>query len=288
MFAELSAQSNFTFLTGASHPEEYVGRAALLGMDAIAIADDNSVAGVVRAHTEARKITQAVRERQNFDAAYGLIGPPKPNHVTAPPSATITTIPRLIPAARLVFSDAPPITILPEDREGWRSLCRIISRGRLRTDKGSCDIQLSDLEDFSAGVQLLLWPQALLVPPGAGDWVQTARRLTRRFAGKMHVLLAPLLAPGYDGRDRARFDQIAKRARDLGLPTIASAAPRMHHGARRKLADVLTAIRTGQRVDNLGRASLANGEGRLRSELEMARIFVGHEGAVAEGACAVS
>ena len=62
MFAELSAQSNFTFLTGASHPEEYVGRAALLGMDAIAIADDNSVAGIVRAHTEARKITQAVRE----------------------------------------------------------------------------------------------------------------------------------------------------------------------------------------------------------------------------------
>jgi error-prone DNA polymerase len=277
MFAELSAQSNFTFLTGASHPEEYVGRAALLGMDAIAIADDNSVAGIVRAHTEARKITQAVRERQNFDAAYGLIGPPKPNHVTAPPSATITTIPRLIPAARLVFSDAPPITILPKDREGWRSLCRIISRGRLRTDKGSCDIQLSDLEDFSAGVQLLLWPQALLVPRGAGDWVQTARRLTRRFSGKMHVLLVP----SYDGRDRARFDQIAERARDLGLPTIASAAPRMHHGARRKLADVLTAIRTGQRVDNLGRASLANGEGRLRSKLEMARIFVGHEGAVA-------
>ena len=277
MFVELSAQSNFTFLTGASHPEEYVSRAALLEMDAIAIADDNSVAGIVRAHSETRKIAQAVRERRDFDATFGLIGPPRPDDVMAPQSAGISTVPRLIPAARLVFSDAPPITILPEDREGWRSLCRIISRGRLRAKKGSCDIHLSDLEDFSAGVQLLLWPQALLVPPGAGDWVQTAQRLTRRFAGKMHVLLVP----GYDGRDRARFDQIAKRARDLGLPTIASAAPRMHHGARRKLADVMTAIRTGQRVDTLGRASLANGEGRLRSRSEMQRLFVGHESAVA-------
>lgn len=285
MFCELSITSNFTFLTGASHPEEYISRAALLGMEAIAIADDNSVAGIVRAHTQARKIARSVKERQDFDAIHGLIGPPTPSHVVPPPKAAITTTPRLIPGARLIFSDAPPITVLPQDRDGWRSLCRIISRGRLKAEKGICDIQLADLEEFSAGLHLLLWPQAQTGQTGARDWVQTAPRLMRRFAGKIHVLMVP----HYDGRDSARFDHIADQARNLGLPTLASAAPRMHHGARRKLADVVTAVRTGTRVDDLGRAALANGEGRLRSEAEMLHLFADHHAAVARaGALAQS
>ena len=276
MFIELSATSNFTFLTGASHPEEYMARAALLGMEALGIADDNSVAGIVRAHTQAKAIARSVRERQEFDAITGLIGPPRPDHIAAPSRAFITSVPRLIPAARLVFTDAPPITVLPRNRAGWRSLCRIISRGRLRADKGQCDIQLADLEGFADGLCLLLWPQAQGLKGGAGDWVPVAKRLTRRFAGNIHVLMTP----HYDGRDTQRFDGIADRARDLGLPTLASGAPRMHHGARRKLADVVTAVRLKTRVDQLGRAALANGEGRLRSEDDMRRIFAGHEGAV--------
>ncbi|WP_299371965.1 error-prone DNA polymerase [uncultured Tateyamaria sp.] len=276
MFCELSITSNFTFLTGASHPEEYMNRAALLGMEGIAIADDNSVAGIVRAHTEARVLARNVRERAEFDAIHGLIGPPRPDHIPAPPRAAVTVTPRLIPAARLVFTDAPPITVLPENRAGWRSLCRIISAGRLRADKGHCDIQLRDLEAFSDGLHLLLWPQAQTVQGGAGDWVQTAGRLTRRFAGNIHVLMVP----HYDGRDTARFDRITDQAQRLGLPTLASAGPRMHHGARRKLADVVTAIRLKCRVDALGRAALSNGEGRLRGEAEMLRLFAGHEAAV--------
>ena len=276
MFIELSATSNFTFLTGASHPEEYMARAALLNMEALAIADDNSVAGIVRAHTEAKAIARNVRERREFDAMTGLIGPPKPDDIADAPRANIMTVPRLIPAARLVFSDAPPITVLPRDRTGWSSLCRIISRGRLRADKGQCDIQLSDLEAFSDGLHLLLWPEAPGEQGGAGGWVQTAKRLTRRFGGKIHVLMVP----HYDGRDTARFDEIADHACRLGLPTLASGAPRMHHGARRKLADVVTAVRLKTRVDHLGRNALAHGEGRLRSEEDMRRLFAGHEGAV--------
>ncbi|WP_299550883.1 error-prone DNA polymerase [uncultured Tateyamaria sp.] len=276
MFIELSITSNFTFLTGASHPEEYVNRAALLGMAALAIADDNSVAGIVRAHTQAKMIARAVKERQAFDTQHGLIGPPQPDHLPNPPRAPFTTTPRLIPSARLLFSDAPPITVLPFDRQGWRSLCRIISRGRLRAEKGECDLQLQDLEEFAEGLHLLVWPHAQAVQGGAVDWVHTAKRLTRRFAGNIHVLMSPR----YDGRDTVRFDRLADQARMLGLPTLASAAPRMHHGARRKLADVVSAIRLKCRVDALGRAALSNGEGRLRSEAEMLRLFVGHEEAV--------
>jgi len=63
-FAELCATSNFTFLTGAAHPEEYMERAAELGLSGVAIADVNSVAGVVRAHARAREIARQVTERQ--------------------------------------------------------------------------------------------------------------------------------------------------------------------------------------------------------------------------------
>ncbi len=253
-----------------------MSRAALLGMDALAVADDNSVAGIVRAHTMGKTIARSVRERSTFDASTGLIGPPRPNHIVPAPSAAITTTPRLIPAARLIFTDAPPITVLPRDRQGWRSLCRIISRGRLRAAKGNCDLQLNDLEDFADGLHLLLWPQAQRVEGGAIPWVQTAGRLMRRFGGNIHVLMVP----HYDGSDRARFDNIAAQAQALELPTLASGAPRMHHGARRKLADVLSAVRLKTRVDVLGRNALANGEGRLRSADDMRRIFAGHEGAV--------
>ncbi len=88
------------------------------------------------------------------------------------------------------------------------------------------------------------------------------------------------MAPAYDGQDQRRFDRLAGLAERLGIPTAASAAPIMHHGARRKLADVLCAIRIGTLVDQLGRAALANAEQRLRSEAEMLRIFAGHEAAV--------
>ena len=274
MHVELSITSNFTFLTGASHPEEYIERAAMLNLSAIAIADDNSVAGIVRAHSHARTIARKLQERQDWDATHSAIGPAHPHH--PPTSLSLGSSPRLIPAARLVFTDAPPITAIPQNRAGWGNLCRILSAGRLRAEKGQCDLQLSDLLDKADGLHLLLWPQADGCRCGAGGWKPVAKRLTRRFGQRMHLLLTPL----YDGRDRARFDRLDIEAAGLGIPTLASAAPHMHHGNRRKLADVLCAIRLHRKVDDLGREALANGEARLRNEAEMRRLFAGHEGAV--------
>ena len=77
MFSELSITSNFSFLQGASHPEEYMERGALLGLSAIAIADVNSVAGIVRAHTHGQKIKETVSERQQIEP----FGPPCPEHL---------------------------------------------------------------------------------------------------------------------------------------------------------------------------------------------------------------
>jgi DNA-directed DNA polymerase III PolC len=279
-FVELSATSNFTFLTGASHPEEYMERAALAGLAGLAVADENSVAGIVRAHTQAREIGRLVAERRRAEAEVGLIGPPRPPHLPAPPSPDIYNVPRLIPAARLVLVDGFAATVLPRDRAAWGRLCRLISLGRLRATKGACSLRLEDLLEWGEGMELLLHPET--APPiapvqgGASEWLSRARRLTRRFGEAVHLLMTPR----YDGQDLTRFDRLAAQAVRLGIGTVASAHPRMHHGRRRQLADVLTAIRTGCRVEQLGRAALANGECRLRSEGEMRQIFGPHQEAV--------
>ncbi|MEL7460284.1 MAG: error-prone DNA polymerase [Pseudomonadota bacterium] len=302
MFAELNITSNFTFLTGASHPEEYIDRAALLGLGAIAIADENSVAGIVRAHTRAKEIARQVAEREALQAK-GFIGPPEPvaafqpkpslweqypgndlrrkagalspievdETPSAAQSAAINNVPRLLPAARMVLTTGFTVTVLPPDRAGWGRLCRLISRGRQRAEKGTCLLHLDDLVEFGAGLEMLIHPFA--GPEGEA----AARRLVRCFGNSCHMLLSPR----YDGRDGVRFDRLADIATGLGIDTIASASPLMHQGRRRMLADVLTAVRTGIRVDDLGRAALANAEQRLRSEAEMLRLFQGHEGAVA-------
>ncbi|WP_413719459.1 error-prone DNA polymerase [Silicimonas sp. MF1-12-2] len=318
-FAELDITSNFTFLTGASHPEEYVDRAALLGLDALAIADENSVAGIVRAYARRKEIARQVRELQETEK----IGPPAPlagwaplppvhesypggtarrknstlspeetddfmdgpkaafeTRVTPPPmdaSAAILNVPRLLPAARIVLDTGFTATALPRDRAGWGRLCRLISRGRLRAEKGSCLLRLEDLIEFGEGLALVLHPpQGGTAEGGADQWLKQADRLTRRFGSDCHLLMAPV----YDGRDAERFDALARLAERLKVPTVASASPRMHHGSRRKLGDVLTAIRTGVKVDDLGRAALANAEQRLRSEDEMRRLLGSHADAV--------
>ena len=342
-FAELSAMSNFTFLTGASHPEEYVDRAALLGLSAIAIADVNSVAGVVRGHARAREIARQVKERLASD----LIGPPAPmkgwererqvfesypggkarrkNGTLAPEeleglpgsphaaaetgteissletSAAILNVPRLIPGARIVLDTGFSVTALPKTRKGWGNLCRLVSRGRLRAEKGHCLLHMDDLVEFGAELALLIHPPGEGRPTGsveparprrgkacdapkAGDirsaWRAQASRLSRRFPRDCHLVMSPR----YDGQDTERFDNLARLARQIGLPSVASAAPRMHHGSRRKLADVLTAIRIGVQVKDLGRAALANSEQRLRDEAEMRRLLGPHGDAVGRAA----
>ena len=246
-FTELSALSNFTFLTGASHPEEYMLRAAELGFDGLAVADVNSVAGIVRAHTKAREMAR--------DEGPKL---------------------RLIPAARLVLRDGFTVTALPEDRQGWGKLCRLLTLGRRRAEKGSCDLGLQDLLEGGAGMALLLHPLQERHRSADRAWHGQAERLAGQFPGKCHLLLAPR----YDGQDLPRFAREERLAKRLGIRTVASAQPAMHHGSRRKLADVVAAIRLGVRIEDLGHNAAPHAEQRLRSEAEMLRLYKGFEGAV--------
>ena len=253
-FVELSTLTNFTFLVGAAHPEEMMLRAGEMGMPALAVADVNSVAGIVRAHTRARELARD--------------GGP---------------VVRLIPAARVVLTDGFQVTCLPRDRAAWGRLCRMLSLGQLRAPKGECRLELSDLLDWGQGMELLvLPPDQRLTLAVVGEimeprlWKAHVGQLARRFPGQISLAMAPR----YDGQDRERFNRQSRLAESLGLPVVATALPFLHHGKRRRLADVLTAVRLGVTVDKLGRRALPNNEGRLRSEAEMLRLFAGFEPAV--------
>ena len=269
-FAELSITSNFTFLTGGSHPEEYARRAALLGLPAIAIADVNSVSGIVRAWSELRKIAQEIADAKAARA--DPIGPPKPAHLPPPPRAPIDHLPRLLPAACLVLAGGLTLTALPRNRLGWGNLCRILSVGRQRAKKGACTLTVEDVLRFGQGLALLLHAP----DRPTAEWRRDAERLVAALGPAMHLLIAP----AYDGQDGARFAAARALAQSLDLHPVASARPIMHHGSRRRLTDILTCIRQGVRVEDLGTAALANAEQRLRGEDEMRRIFRDHADAV--------
>ncbi len=128
-FAELATTTNFSFLRGASHPEELVAHAAELGLTGIGVADRNTLAGVVRAHVYAR---------ENRAAIGGL---------------------RVVTGARLSFSDgAPDMLAYPKDRAAYGRLCRLLTQGNLRAPKGECHLMLEDLLEHGEGLQIVAMP----------------------------------------------------------------------------------------------------------------------------------
>ena len=282
-YAELCVTTNFTFLTGASHPEELVTRAAELGLMAIAITDRNSVAGVVRAFSALKELTRlreaehagdegpAIRSQQITDPSsrQQLLSGQPPSVAGIQPESPL---PRLIPGARLVFTDSPVDWLaLPTDIAAWSRLTRLLSLGKRRAPKGECHLQEADLLDWGLGMILIALPPDLLdaEPPALHRIESSLRRVSRRFAGQCYLGAAPF----YDGQDQERIDRIAILSQATGLPKVAVGEVMMHRSARRPLADVLTCLREGCTIDTIGERRLANGERRLKSGAEMARMF---------------
>jgi error-prone DNA polymerase len=264
-FAELAAMTNFSFLRGASHPEEVVARAAELGLAGIGIADRNSLAGVVRAHTFARDNVEAM-------------------------AAT-----RVVPGARLVFIDgSPDVLAYPKDRAAYGRLCRILTEGNLRAPKGECWLILKDLLDRGEGLQIAALPSSApkdvgknaSLPQGDQEKLDykdmdegAAVALLRETFGKRLWIGASLT---YGADMRSGLAQRAALARAIGAPLIATNDALMHAPERRALADVLTCIREKTTLEAAGLLTQANAERHLKAPHEMARLFVSAPQAVAE------
>ena len=273
-FVELGVASCFSFLRGASDAVDLVLAAHAQGYDAIGIADVNSMAGVVRLHTEAKtlKLTPVIGCR--IETVEGL--------------------------AFLAY---------PEDRAAYGRLCRLISAGRMQTpegawqDKGVCQITLAMLAEWSEGVQLILLPpddldarftiavESNVIPfrrpgpdpgPLEGNDPELHRdderemafpdllpHLTRQLPTLSHIAASYL----YRGDDIARIERLdwLARAHDLGL--LATNDVHYHAPERRALQDVMTAIRHKTTVAAAGHLLHPNAERHLKSPAEMQRLF---------------
>ncbi|MGB8547132.1 MAG: PHP domain-containing protein, partial [Xanthobacteraceae bacterium] len=241
-YAELAVTTNFSFLRGASHAEELVDCAQQLGLAGLGIADRNSVAGVVRAHTKAKEA--------------GV---------------------RIAVGARLVFSDGTPdILAYPQDRAAWGRLTRLLTLGKRRAEKGDCILGLPDLLDYIQGLNLIVLPPARVEAAKLADVLM---RLAQTTARRSVWLAASLLYRGDDNRRLARLAQIAADAR---VPLIAVNDVLYHASERRALQDVVTCIREHVTLTAAGRRLEANAERHLKAPDEMARLFRAAPEAVAQ------
>ncbi len=285
-FAELAVTTNFSFLRGASHPEELVAQAITLGLDAIGVADRNSLAGVVRAH---------LFLRHNKEAANGL---------------------RVLPGTRLVFCDGTPdILAYPRDRAAWGRLSRLLTVGNIRAEKGTCHLTLEDLLVWQKGLQLVALPASTfeadiearlaerhfpefeehgLSSPGAEPPSHRPRRSPAALrSSEEDDPLARLVAacPGrlwigavmtYGRSPRSDLLRRRKLADRLGVAMLATNDVAMHDPARTPLLDVVTCIRHGVTLESAGRKLALNAERHLKPPAEMRRLFSEAPEAVAE------
>jgi error-prone DNA polymerase len=246
VYAEIGVTTNFSFLRGASHPQEYVHRASKYGMYAIGIADRNTLAGVVRAYSEFGN-----RERVRYK-------------------------PKLLVGARLVFTDGTPdILAYPRDRDAYGRLCRLLTKGKRLAEKGECHLRFDDLEEFSEGLLLVLMPPYRLEGGPLARMLEKMRNM--RADGVW--LAASMFHRGDDKRRLARLQRISFTAR---VPLIATNDALYHVHQRRVLQDVVSCIREKKTIDVAGRLLEANAEHHLRTPQDMTKIFRDLPDALAE------
>ena len=258
-YSELCVTTNFTFLTGASHPEEMITRAAELGLSAIAITDRNSLAGVVRAYAALRQLRREAEEAMSNQG----VGHPQP---IAKPD--VIRLPKLIVGCRLVLRDsAVDWVALPRDRAAYQRLTRLLTLGKRRAGKGVCHLDIADMLDACKGMILIALPQR--AQDGLRRAIHDIQKVQRRFPA--HVFLGA--APRYDGSDQAYLAACAVLAQKTCAPMVAVGDVLMHRGNRRQLADVLTCLREHITIDQIGTRALPNAERRLKGRADMARLF---------------
>ena len=242
-YAEFAVQSNFSFLRGASKPEELIVAARLMGHCAAGLADRNTVAGVVRAWSQSRNIKLSE---------------------TAEPTRIAYH-----PGCRLVFADGTPdVLAYPQDRTGWGHLCRLLTQANMReeSEKGAPLVYRDDLLEWGGRLSLAAIPR---LTGDVARELEFMRLLHDRF-GKS-VWLA--VSPDYGGNDRFRIEQAAGMGREAGVPLMAINDVLYHTSDRRPLQDVLTAIRLNTTVAQAGLALAPNAERHLKPPAEMARLF---------------
>jgi len=240
-YSELQVTTHYSFLRGASSPEQLFAAAALVGMPALGITDRNSVGGVVRALVAAEQISQQ--------------GLPI----------------RMIAGCRLDLVDGTSLLVWPEDRAAWSRLTRLLTLGKGRADaqkgeKGQCFLHWEDVAAHATGLVGALVPG--MTETFAEDQL-ALRWMTDVFGERGHLCLTQHRRPG----DPLRLHLLAEKARQFGLAPLATGDLLYDKPERRMLQDVVTAIRNSCMIDDLGFRRERSADRHLKSPEEMARRF---------------
>ena len=264
-YVPLWCKSNFSFLEGASHPEELVQRCRQLDIPAFVLADRDGLYGIVRAHVAAG-----------------------------------AGAPRLIIGAQLTVADCPDdpgsttalLILLAQDRAGYANLCRLISAGRLRCPKGECRVSWEEVCAHAGGLIALWQGRHLLAsgtagrsgqreveqvgcdgkPPAAaaeGRWWQRTAQLREAFPSRLYGLITRHRLPD----DTAVERRLTALSRRLAIPLAAATEVLYHHRDRRPLQDVVTGIRHGTTLSGSGALLRPNAEHDLKPPAAFTRLF---------------
>ena len=246
-YAELQVTTHFSFLRGASSCEALFSTAAMMGMPALGIVDRNSVGGVVRALYASEQVKKDT----------GLVV-------------------RSIPGCRLDLACGTSLLVWPEDLAAWSRLTGLLTRGKSRADprkgeKGRCFLHWDDVAEHASGLV------AALVADDVPDAPALAWMADLFGPSAGHVCLTHHRRPG----DALRLHRTAEAARAHGLTPLATGDVLYHHPDRRMLQDVVTAIREGCTIDDLGLRRERSADRHMKPPGEMARRFADHPQALA-------
>jgi error-prone DNA polymerase len=265
-YVELHARSAFSFLEGASLPESLMQRAADLEMPAMALLDRNGVYGAPRFHMDGQK--RGVRAHIGAEIAVSDLGQ------------------RLRPPAYLPHShpvESVRLPLLVESRTGYKNLCRLTTRFKLREDtKAEGSALTSDFEEYGEGLTCLTGgtegPLAAALAQGGYDAAQrTVERLVSIF-GQRNVYVE--VQRHFNREEEHRNRAAIRIARSLSLPLLATGGVTYATEHEREVLDVFTCIRHHKTLDTAGRLLTINAERHLRSAREMQQLFYDYPDAI--------
>ncbi len=240
-YVPLWCKSNYSFLEGASRPEELVQTAHLLDLPAISITDRDGLYGIVRAHLEAKNLGLKL-----------IVG----SQLTLGPRSTDSLV------------------LLAQSRRGYANLCSLISAGRLRSPKGSSRVNWEEVCDHAGGL-IALWAdgrEAVQGQTGSGPGREAKQMLPGMidaFGDRLYLMLSRHRR----AEEKAKEVRLRRYASKYGLPLVAATEVLYHDASRRRLQDVLTCIACNCTLDEAGTRLRANNEHALKSPQEFYELY---------------
>jgi error-prone DNA polymerase len=239
-YIPLWCKSNFSFLEGASHPEELVETCHQYGIDTLALTDRDGVSGVVRAHVRAKEL--------------GVV---------------------LVLGAEVTLDDGSVIVLLAENREGYAHLCRLLTAGHRRSPKGESWVGWDEVAAHAGGL-LALWGGARSPLAGEAEPDHAARLLREVFGDRLYAMVVR----HQEAEEVEQEARVRRRATRHGIPLVAAVEVLYHTPTRRRLQDILTCVRHGVTLATAGRRIRPNAEHDLKSPAAFRTLFADDPAAV--------